>query len=38
MILNLKQLNVDWKTIAVGLILGILSFLAFIIVLHDLTN
>jgi hypothetical protein len=38
MILNLKQFPIEWKMVAIGILLGILSFLAFVIVLGDLTN
>jgi hypothetical protein len=38
MMLNFTQLPLDWKMVAFGIILGILSFLAFVIVLRDLTN
>lgn len=38
MILNLKQLPLDWKMLAFGILLGVLSFLSFVIVLRDLTN
>jgi hypothetical protein len=38
MMLNLKQFPLDWKMVAFGIVLGVLSFLAFVIVLGDLTN
>lgn len=34
----LKRLSHDWKTILYCLILSIIEFLAFIFVLHDLSN
>lgn len=33
-----RILNNDWKTILYCLILGLIGFLAFILVLQDLTN
>lgn len=34
----LKRLNTDWKLVAYWIILSVLGFLAFTIVLYDLTN
>lgn len=34
----LKRISHDWKTIIYCLIIGIIGFLAFIFVLHNLSN